>query len=256
MIKSHNNLKGKIGLLVSVRDNIEAHSIRESNFDVLDIKNPDKGSLGRPAPSSVRTILAEQNNNAIVSVALGELHELHSGLIRDYFAECGQSTNLRFAKIGLSEMSNVDDWIPRWHQCINAFPDSVAPVAVAYLDDLAANSPKTENIIEAGQKIGCPILLLDTFQKNNGDFLNHVSIDDICFCRDLAKQKEMQLVLAGSVSMSSLDAVCAIQPDVVGVRGAVCELGNRRSTLSAKRVYEFTLALDKIGNQFSSTKKT
>ena len=46
---------------------------------------------------------------------------------------------------------------------------------------------------------------------------------------ELAHEADLLAALAGSVKIEHLDALTAIETDIVGVRGAVCEGGDRNT---------------------------
>src|SRR5262245_30687842 len=61
------------GLLVSVRDAAEAAIALAGGAALIDVKDPDRGSLGAAPAATVADVLDAVNGRAPVSAALGEL---------------------------------------------------------------------------------------------------------------------------------------------------------------------------------------
>jgi len=55
----------------------------------------------------------------------------------------------------------------------------------------------------------------------------------------------MSTALSGHLKMSDLDELARVNPDIVGVRGAVCQKGDRDSRVHWESVSEFKTELDK-----------
>src|SRR5436309_16136851 len=66
----------KPGLLVSVRSSEEAIAALEGGADIIDVKEPRRGSLGAADPGTVSEIIRVINRRAPVTAAFGELVEL------------------------------------------------------------------------------------------------------------------------------------------------------------------------------------
>lgn len=233
--------KHRIGLLISVRNASEARIANDHRIDILDIKEPIRGSLGRPDTGTVNQILPWVDGGW-VSVALGELVELSTSTLARFFDDIELSQKIRFAKLGLSKMKGHKNWPLIWEQAISCLPEHVAPVAAAYVDRENAGSPKIEQIFEIGREFGCRMALLDTFDKSGSSFLDHDSMESFIRYRQLANSLQMGFVLAGSVGIASIEAVRNIGPQFVGIRGAVCSDQDRESTLDAHALSNFSEA--------------
>src|SRR6516162_4075910 len=92
------------GLLVSVRSAEEARAAVEGGATVVDVKEPDRGPLGRASGETWRAVLEMVPPSIPVSVALGELGEWQGGL--------GSLEGIAFRKLGLSGAGA--DWRGRW----------------------------------------------------------------------------------------------------------------------------------------------
>ena len=149
-------------LLVSVRSLAECQTALDAGVDVLDVKEPDRGSLGRPAAAVLQQIADRVDGQLPVSAALGELIDCDAVSLSDLPA------SLTYAKLGLSGCAGVSDWPDRWARAWQALPQRTQRVAVAYADWDQARAPQWREIIEQARRLDCRVLLVDTFDKTRG----------------------------------------------------------------------------------------
>ena len=214
------------GLLVSVRSADEARVALAGGADVIDVKEPNRGSLGAADAQVVAEVAAAVGEFAPISVALGELLE------GQRFA--AGAAGMAFAKIGLAGCRSRADWPARWRAAIAEWPACVRPVAVVYADWQFADAPPPENVLAEAAAIGCPALLVDTWDKSRGTLFDHWAAQDVTqFCRHV-RAAGIAVVLAGSLHGESLAAAAACRPDLIAVRGAVCAGGRTGAVVTAR----------------------
>ncbi len=98
-------------LLVSVRNAHEAHAALEGGADVIDIKEPSNGPLGRASDADIREVLQvvrEISEQTPVSAACGEVCDLGAEV------SVPLPAGLTYAKLGLSELADDKKWYRRW----------------------------------------------------------------------------------------------------------------------------------------------
>jgi len=216
-------------LLVSVRSAQEALAALAGGADLIDVKEPQLGSLGAAMPH-VRTEIAAAIGDACpLSAALGEL--------RDFAPVDPESLRgYAFAKLGLANVG--DDWQVRWQAALHTLPPWITPVGVAYAD----TGPSPDAVCEVGHRLGCKALLVDTFDKTRGcvfDYLSSSALDDVFRA---AHGQGLMSVLAGSLRLEHVALALALQADYIGVRGAVCGK-SRESELEQALVEQWAEAL-------------
>ena len=216
-------------LLVSVRNAVEAVAAVEAGADLIDVKEPARGSLGAADSTTIRSIVEAVAGRRTVSAALGELRDWNS----DNAAEL--PATLSFAKLGLAGCAAIPDWSKRWRRCMQAFPSSVQPVAVVYADWQIAGSPDPYTIADLAASFGCTTVLVDTFDKSAGGLLDHWPLAELARFVELLRHQKRLIVLAGSLTFASIEQVLPLEPDFVAVRGAVCAAG-RSGTLDPAKV--------------------
>jgi (5-formylfuran-3-yl)methyl phosphate synthase len=220
-------------LLVSVRSRDEALAAVAGGADLIDVKEPLNGSLGRATPAvwcDVREVVPPQ---IPLSVALGELNEWFDADAE--WIAANSLVRMSYCKLGLSHAS--PDWFVRWRtlcdQTSEQFPLSPSWVAVVYIDWRDARSPDPDSIIRAaGEFAECRGVLFDTWDKKSG-----VRIDDSWQAHVNRVRDSGQFVaVAGSLDIETIERLAALEPDIVAVRGAACAGGDRLKSVDSQRV--------------------
>lgn len=218
-------------LLVSVRDPQEALLACRHGADVIDVKEPNRGSLGAASPEMIGQVAETVRGELPLSVALGELLEVGN-------LPCEMNSALfaaRYAKIGLAGCATCDDWPQRWQTWSQQLPQEVAPIIVAYADWQSAMAPPPQQVLRQGIALGCGGLLIDTYGKRAGALVDLLSVDQLASLTERAQAAGLIVALAGSLQEMHLSAVLEFEPDLIAVRGAVC-VGGRAGRVDGQRV--------------------
>ena len=217
------------GLLVSVRDADEARQAVAGGADIIDVKEPARGALGAADPEVWRDVRLAIPSDVALSVALGELMD-------DEIAErakCVQGT--QYAKVGLAGCRDLANWQQRWEHVLAQLPADTERVAVGYADHHAARAPTPLEVLRAASAANCRTLLLDTFEKDQGDLFDHLSDDRLALLAGECRTAGIALALAGSLRLTSIARALSFSPALVAVRGAAC-LGDRTGTICRRLV--------------------
>ncbi len=220
-------------LLVSVRDAKEAHAALRGGADLIDAKEPNKGSLGAASPGDWLRIVETVNSQTPVSAALGELLDDDLTSRVKQLGEFG----FRFAKVGLAGCAHVSDWQQRWRAFKHSLPTNTEAVAVAYADWQRANSPAPRDVLQFAINNPCGAFLIDTFEKSSGGLLQLLDLEEVSAIVRTANCNSLISVLAGSLNAASIDSVLQCAPSYIAVRGAVCS-GHRTMSLDESLVHE------------------
>ena len=229
------------GLLVSVRDASEAMTALAAGADVIDVKEPANGSLGAADSPTIAAVVRAVAGRRPVTMAVGELVELTTALP----SRLGEMTiaGVSLFKIGLASCGDSDDWQQRWCDVISELASShrdvhtPRPVAVVYADWETAAAPKPDEVLRAASEIGCPALLVDTWNKTGGTLFDHWRLDLLRAFVERVRRHSMRIVLAGSLRGDESARAAALGPDLVAGRGAACRAG-RNSVVCDDRVRE------------------
>lgn len=223
------------GLLISVRSRAEAERAVRGGADIIDVKEPDLGSLGRAESGVLREVSRAVADRVTLSAALGELIDADD-------LDLGCLEGFRFGKFGLSGCGHDRNWLNRWRLAIQRLPAGVSPVAVIYADWQAADAPSPAEVIEAAASAACRFVLLDTFHKTASDLFQHCSPRQLAQLVFQCRERKMGVVLAGSLQLQRLPSALDLAPDYVAVRGAVCR-GSRRGELDTELVEAWKSAI-------------
>ena len=229
------------GLLVSVRCADEARAALLGGADIVDVKEPRYGSLGAASAEvwrEVATVLADQ---ALLSVALGELSDF------DPLQAAQLPANTHYAKIGLAGCAELPDWPERWQQAWASLPTDVGRVAVCYVDQQQAAAPDWRQSLQEGVRAGCKCLLLDTFDKRAGNLFDHWSHRQLADVVAQAASDGLFVVAAGSIQAQHQPLLVATGVRFMAVRGAVCR-GARTGPLEADLVKQLRAVCDASGS--------
>ena len=239
-------------LLVSVRSPEEANAALRGGADILDVKEPRRGSLGMADIEVIAAIarqLADSNHDQTpratfipLSVALGEVHDW-----RDARSIPPLPESVTFAKLGLSHLAPHNNWSNEWLRVRHLFEERRTArlnwVAVAYADADAATSPPIDDVLTAAIDTNCSGLLIDTFTKTG------LTLTDCCDLTSLAQLAErchsagLFLALAGRLTRESLPTLSRIPADVFAIRSAACEAATREGRVTEPAVADFRMAM-------------
>lgn len=223
-------------LLVSVRSLEEAEKAADGGADIIDIKEPQNGSLGAAPMNTIKAIADGMSCAVPISAALGELTELESNAL------CMLPAGLSFAKIGLAGCENIVDWQSRLRHAWSSSRNDLARVAVAYADWQSSKSPNPQTVATVGSTLKCTYFLLDT-QSKSRPLLDLVTTDQLDQWFDAARNVGMKIVVAGSLEIRHFEHVIRRwSPDILAVRGAACE-GARTDAISEQKVRQLKAAI-------------
>lgn len=220
------------GLLVSVRNLAEAELVESCGVDILDIKEPGQGALGRADLEVIRAVTERLRGRVPLSAALGEIADCENWLAGNRLPD-----GLDLAKCGLSDCVHTD-WAARVATVWERIRFHCQPVAVAYADWERCAAPAPEAILELAIRHHLKFLLVDTFDKQGPDSIELLSVSKLVQLKKRAAAGGVRLVLAGGLGTRQLAPAVNCEVDLIGVRGAVCA-GGRESEISAERLAEF-----------------
>ncbi|MCL4207001.1 MAG: hypothetical protein KJ000_31345 [Pirellulaceae bacterium] len=241
-------------LLISVRDAGEAATALAGGADLVDIKEPSRGSLGAASGSVWREVLAvcEASRTGQVpgtrgltphgspgpgpfsgrvptSVALGELLDGQTDWDFEVLAQ------FQFAKLGLAGCGRQADWFERWSDTLRSLPPAVASVAVVYADWRACEAPPPREIIHRAAEVSCKAVLFDTYTKSGGHLFSHLPPAELGHLVTQIRDAGLMVVLGGSLAGDAIDRAVDFAPDYVAVRGAACR-GSRTGPVDLELV--------------------
>ena len=231
-------------LLVSVRNLQEAEAAIRGGADIIDLKEPARGSLGMADVSSITAVsewIAANASHVACSAALGELSQWDAqAATPDSVPHAG----LSYVKVGLANEGQGDSFRKRLsnlRQAVDAFvaTNAAGPkwITVAYADHLVANSPAIDDVAAFAVDSESAGLLLDTYGKTGAALTEFVSVDDLSKLRQTLNDNGLLFAIAGQLQVSHIPTYRqSIQPDVVAVRSAACTDRDRTKSIDVSAV--------------------
>jgi (5-formylfuran-3-yl)methyl phosphate synthase len=243
-------------LLASVLGPEEAVPALREGADILDVKNPREGSLGACPPAMLRAVVAVRDagtrsrrpadpgaRRARVSAALGDAPNLPGtfALAAAGAAACG----VDYVKVGLRGLLDADESLAFLTAVVRAARETdpgVIVIAAAYAEAGAIGSITPAILPHVAQRAGAHGCLIDTALKDGRALFEHLDARAIeIFIAD-CRRRGLLCGLAGSLGLRHVPLLLELGPDVVGVRGAICE-GGRSGRLDPRRLRTFRAAL-------------
>jgi uncharacterized protein (UPF0264 family) len=218
-------------LLVSVRSADEARTALAGGASIIDVKEPNNGPLGMAPWLVWRDVQEVVATSAPISVALGELEDWRAP-DREIPPPRAWS-GISYRKVALAGTDT--DWQDNWRAVRNRLGDESRPpwIAVIYADWQAARAPEPESILEVAMRTDCVTgVLVDTWDKSRPIDLG----ESLVLMSERVRRAGKLMAMAGGLNRRSIATLERIAPNIVAVRGAACEGGDRRLAIDLRRV--------------------
>jgi hypothetical protein len=222
-------------LLVSVRSAEEVSAALAGGADIIDAKEPGRGSLGRVTPAVLSAIAARTPASVPLSVALGDCPDLDTlGAVLDG-VRLGERIAQVYLKLGFAGVRSPER-ITALLETAVAGANGLGIVAVGYADYGLAGTPPAEDVLRAAIGARAAGFLVDTWRKDGRTLLDHLSIEDLTALSLRARAAGLLFAVAGSLDPDAVSRLGDVA-DVLGIRGAACR-GGRSGSVDARRVAE------------------
>lgn len=245
------------GLLVSVKSLEEAKLAQNCGISVLDLKNPERGSLGQADADIATETLSHLDStmpSLATSLALGELRDQRSHPLSQPI--WNRASYLKAGPAGISSLG-------LWQREFLVFKNQIQNqgithpqwIAAFYIDYHAANSfnpldseDRISELVAAVQQAGCRGILLDTCNKQTGSCWQILTqqpakqpaagLARLRFLLRTCREQKILTALAGKLVEEEIDQLLneRIFPDLFAVRTAVCEQRNRTGTIDPQTI--------------------
>ncbi|MBW3542589.1 MAG: (5-formylfuran-3-yl)methyl phosphate synthase [Planctomycetes bacterium] len=263
---------------MSVRSAAEARAAVAGGCDILDVKEPRRGSLGMADTATIADVLAvarERQPAWPVTAALGETTEWLTG--SDPFAahpsanprqrpstkgsdplgeEVAQGSvdvaavlpGLACVKLGTAGLGTSRDWTASWRRIRDRIETAAGQrlrwIAVAYADWQNIEAPSPEAVISAAIETGCVGVLFDTFDKGGGTLFQRLEPKQLATWIVALRREFLLTALAGGLTADDIAIACEVAPDVIAVRSAACT-GGRTGKVSPHAVARLRTAIER-----------
>lgn len=225
-------------LLVSPTSLAEASSIIDVGVDIIDIKNVDEGSLGAQFPWHIGEVVKlAQPTETRTSATLGDLpfKPGTAGLAALGAAHLG----VDYIKAGLHGSRNYQQayaMMQAIRRSVRLVSSDAQVVATGYADYRRFGGVTPLDLVRAARAADCDVVMVDTATKDGTNLFDHLTLDELRRFVTASKEAGLKVGLAGSLQFGHVDMLRELNPDVVGVRGAVCKAGQRTNRIAPELV--------------------
>ena len=244
-LKNYTTEQDQPRLLVSVRNATEAVAALEGGCEILDIKEPSRGSLGMADVDEIRAVIQFVDScdlDCPVSAAFGEVCDW-----ADVESVPTLPVGLSYVKLGLAGLGEQSNWISHWLRVRKMVEQSAQNsfqwIAVAYADWRQADAPRPGKVIAAAKETGCAGVLFDTFEKTGRHLLEEIPVRELQQFTAEIRSQGLLTALAGSLRADVLPDLAEIPANILAIRTAGCLDGQRSGDINAHAVRQFKTAL-------------
>jgi uncharacterized protein (UPF0264 family) len=211
--------------LASVRDAEEAELALHAGADIVDLKDPTQGALGALPPDIIAACVKQVAGRAPVSATVGDL-PLEGDGVRAAMRKTA-SLGVDYVKLGIFPGGNAQ-------RCLKRLAGDTGKLRVILV--LFADAMPDFDAVALAARIGAHGVMFDTMGKRTGSLPEHMSFMGLADRIAAAKAEGLIVGLAGSLQARHVPSLLALQPDLLGFRGALCIGGDRAMPLDSDRL--------------------
>lgn len=230
-----NNFKPEI--LVSIKEIDELNSV--VNFsNIIDLKNPKDGAIGSWDLKKIHEIVKIYRGKLNLSATLGNIKSFQKLKKKLLIFD---SIGLDYLKIGcffdsIDEFSNFLKFLSNFN-----FKTKIVLVLFAENINLVSDLTRKMKIL---LDFNFKNLMLDTMDKSSNGLFMKLNTNFLKRFVSESKKINLRIGLAGKLEKHNIKQIAFIKPDIVGLRGALCEKSNRNSKICKIRAFKFFQLFD------------
>lgn len=212
-------------LMVSVQNLDEAKESVAGGADIVDVKNLREMVIGSNFPPVIREVRRAFPTGVHVSVTLGVVpNQAGTVALAVYGAGALGATSVKVGFIQ-SDYGTALRILRESRRALEGFDTKLIAATFADSPLYAGIDPRL--VVQLAEESQSDGILIDTLVKdgrNLFDFLDETTLKQLVM---EGKELGMSTALSGTLQIANLNQLVRINPDIVGVRGAVCTRGDR-----------------------------
>ena len=242
-LSGNNSFFSGMLLMVSVQNVAEALEAEQGGADVVDVKNLQEALVGSGHPNIVRDVRSLIPVEKHVSVTLGVVPNQPGTVAMAAYAAA--SLNATSVKVGFqqADYATAVEVLKQSREAMEGFNTKL--IGSLFADNLLYEGGLDPRLMIQLAKGGeCDGFLIDTLTKDGRylfDFIPEAELREMVLH---GKELGLSTSLSGHLKLQDLDELARINPDIVGVRGAVCASGDRDRGVAWESVANFKRELD------------
>lgn len=230
-------------LMVSVQNLLEALEAAKGGADIVDVKNLQEALVGSAHPCIAQEVRAAIEPGKHVSITLGVVPNQEGTVAMAVFAAgVLNATSVKVGFLNSSYEAAVSTLL--------ASKKALEGTETKLIGSLFADNPLYDGLdprlmIKLAKEGRCDGFLIDTLTKDGRNLFDFLPEDELRGMVFEGKEAGMSTALSGHLRLSDLDELARLNPDIVGVRGAVCSNDADRTTaVNWEAVAEFKRQVD------------
>jgi uncharacterized protein (UPF0264 family) len=224
-------------LMVSVQNLAEALEAERGGADIVDVKNLQEALVGSGHPLLVQEVRDRIPPEKHVSVTLGVVpNQPGTVAMAVYAAAVLHATSVKVGFVD-TDYATAVEVLREARRALAASPTKL--IGSLFADNHLYGGLDPLLVVRLARDGECDGFLIDTLTKdgrNLFDFMPEAELREVVF---QGKELGMSTALSGHLKLDNLDELARINPDIVGVRGAVCMSGDRATAVAWEAVAEF-----------------
>ena len=229
-------------LMVSVQNMEEAKQALKGNADIVDVKNLQEALVGSAHPWLVKEVRDYVPQETHASVTLGVVpNQVGTVAMAVYSAGLLNATSV---KVGFmkTEYQMAVDILLASKEALNGTETKL--IGSLFADNELYDGLDPNKMVDLAKDGGCDGFLIDTLTKDGRNLFAFMSEEVLTNFVYQGKSMGISTALSGHLRLDNLDELARINPDIVGVRGAVCSKGERDNSVYWEAVANFRKELN------------
>lgn len=242
-LSGNNSFFSGMLLMVSVQNVAEALEAEQGGADVVDVKNLQEALVGSGHPNIVRDVRSLIPVEKHVSVTLGVVpNQPGTVAMAAYAAAALDATSV---KVGFqqADYATAVDVLKQAREAMEGFNTKL--IGSLFADNMLYEGGLDPRLMIQLAKDGeCDGFLIDTLIKDGRNLFDFIPEPELREMILHGKELGLSTSLSGHLKLDDLDELARVNPDIVGVRGAVCASGDRDRGVAWESVANFKRELD------------
>ena len=212
-------------LMVSVQNLPEAQQALKGGADIVDVKNLQEALVGSAEPGLVKQVRETVPSAHHASVTLGVVpNQAGTVAMAVYTAGLLDATSV---KVGFmqSEYDDAVEVLQASKRALEGFETKL--IGSLFADNHLYEGLEPRRMVELAKDTECDGWLIDTLTKDGRNLFDFIPEHELREMVYEGKELGMSTALSGHLRLEDVDELARINPDIVGVRGAVCAKGDR-----------------------------
>ena len=229
-------------LMVSVQNLGEALEAVKGGADIVDVKNLQEALVGSAHPHVVKQVRDAVPMANHASVTLGVVpNQVGTVAMAVYTAGVLDATSVKVGFMNTEYDAAVETLLAS-REALEGFDTKL--IGSLFADNPLYDGLDAHHMPQLAEDGKCDGWLIDTLTKDGRNLFDFIPEPELRAMVFESKQQGMSTALSGHLRLDDLDELSRINPDIVGVRGAVCAKGDREFGVYWEAVAEFKRQLD------------